>query len=257
MQAPDGARSFVFDAAAWLLEVRRIQVVGTTGPLRSPDGESLLVVLGGTHDLYAGGGSWLRRGVRAGPLEDGRPVAVFLPPNTPFRADGGDGALLLVAVRQPEPPPAHDRREELGRKPLLPLAGSGKAYDPISGEWKLQEAFLSSPEAILPRRLERLATASGARADRVIGTDYKALGLCVDEVLLAAGQDVELAPPHAAAEVAVHVETTGRARVGELEVAHADGPTVVHAAGPQPPRVTALDGRAYALFVYAGPKRSG
>lgn len=259
--APDAGEVTVLDGASWLLEMRRIEVRGSSGEFRSPAGESLLVVLGGTHDLYAGGGSWMRRGLRRAPLDDARGVAVFLPPNTPYRSENGDGALLVVSARQPELPEAESPREELSRKPLLPLAGSGKAYDPAAGGWKPQEAFLASPEAILPRRLVRLPTPSGARLDRVIGTDYKALGLCVDEALLAPGQCVSPPPPDTGrpdypAEIAVYVETEGRAQIGDVEVHAASGPVVAHVDGVKAPRVHAEEGRAYVLFAYAGVKGS-
>ena len=147
----DGLLEFDLSAAEWLNGFRVFDVVQTSGPQRTaPDGESLLVVASGTHDLFAGGGSWVRRGLRPTPFE-GRPVALFLPPDTPFRTEQGSGHLLLVTSRQPTLAAPETASEAAGRKPLLPMAGSGKSFDPQSGSWKPKEAFLESPEALLPQ----------------------------------------------------------------------------------------------------------
>ncbi len=241
----------------WLLELQRIEVDDDRAPTPSPDGEGLLLVLGGTHDLYAGSGSWIRRGVRSSPFESKRPVAVFLPPNTKWQAQNGSGAILLVSVRQPTLPAAETPREELGRKPLLALSGSGKAFDPLSGTWKPSEAFLTSSEAILPRRIETVAAPEGVVHHRVLGIDYKALGLCVDEVHVEEGCEVTPSLPQRSsypAEIAIHVETEGEARVGEAIVRAADGPTAFR--GPELPKLRAATGRAVFVLVYAGDKGS-
>jgi hypothetical protein len=257
----EGAAVVRFEGSPWLLELRLLEVRGSCPPQRSPAGEGLLVVLGGTHDLYAGGGSWLRRGLRPSPFEPGRPVALFLPPDTPFRTEHGEGTLLLVAARQPALPETPTPRDGLARKPLLQMAGSGKSFDPVSGDWKPTEAFLSSPEAILPRRQRRLDSPSGAVLERVIGGDYKALGLCVDEACLGPGQCIA-PPPHDdtgpgyPAEIAVFVLTEGEARIADRTVRAADGPLVARVDGPKAPRIEAVEGRTYALFAYAGEKGS-
>lgn len=250
-----GVRTAHFEDASWLLEVRILDL-SAAQPLeqRAPDGEAFLLVLSGTHDLYAGGGNWVRRGTRPEPFT-GRPVGVFLPPATPFKLENGTGRALLLAARQPEEAPLETPKEALSKKPLLPMAGSGKAFDPATGSWKPQEAFLSSPEAILPRRIARI-DADGATAHRVLDMDYKSLGLCIDEVGLADGESATL-PPHATAqdpcEIALYYETDdGALAIGDdLEVT---GHGVVRVSTASVPRLTAKGGRAYAAVLYAGPK---
>ena len=68
----------------WL---RSIAVVAVDGSHEHavPDGEeALAVVLAGTFDLFAGGSSWLQRGLRATVFE-GRPCGLYLPPKVSFR----------------------------------------------------------------------------------------------------------------------------------------------------------------------------
>ena len=202
--------------------------------------------LTGTHDLYAGGGSWLRRGIRTTPLE-GRPVALFLPPGTPFRLENGTGRAIVLSARQPELPAPASPKEVLSKQPLLPIAGSGKAFDPASGTWKPREAFLSSPEAILPRRIATVEL-DGVVVQRVLDLDYKALGICVDEIALGARQRLHLPPSHAA-EVAIYFETDG---VLEIEGSPYRGRGVVRSSAS--PELNAADGRAYLAIAYAGPK---
>jgi len=243
--------------SSWLLSLTRVEVSGDGEPTPSPDGEGLLLVLSGTHDLYAGSGSWIRRGLRASPFEPKRPVAVFLPPNTRWQTQNGTGAVLVLATRQPELPPPETGREELGRKPLLALSGSGKAFDPLSGTWKPSEAFLTSSEAILPRRIEPVPAPEGVTHYRVLGLDYKALGLCVDEVHIEEGGQADLELPRRGsypAEVAIHVETEGEAHVGDAVVRVSEGPVAFR--GATVPRLAAVSGRAVFVVVYAGDKGS-
>lgn len=245
------------DDSSWLLSFTRVEVSGDSEPSPSPDGEGLLLVLAGTHDLYAGSGSWIRRGLRASPFEPKRPVAVFLPPNTKWQTQNGSGIVLVLAARQPVLPAPETGREELGRKPLLALAGSGKAFDPLSGTWKPSEAFLTSSEAILPRRIEPVPAPEGVTHFRVLGVDYKALGLCVDEVHIEEGAAARPEPPHQGAypsEIAIHVETEGEARVGDAVVLASDGPTAFR--GTALPHLAAVSGRAVFVVVYAGDKAS-
>ena len=63
---------------------------------RTGDVETLLVVLSGTFDMVAGGGTWPARGVRKSPCE-GKPVSLFLPPGTGFELQNGSGEILLVS----------------------------------------------------------------------------------------------------------------------------------------------------------------
>ncbi|MDA0375419.1 MAG: hypothetical protein O2865_16670 [Planctomycetota bacterium] len=239
------------------LPFTRVEVDGDSDPTPSPDGEGLLLVLGGTHDLYAGSGSWIRRGLRTTPLDAKRPVAVFLPPRTRWQSQNGAGPILIVAARQPELPAVETPREELGRKPLLALAGSGKAFDPMSGTWKPSEAFLTSSEAILPRRIESIPAPAGVTHHRVLGLDYKALGLCVDEVHAETGCAVRPEPPTRGpypSEVAIHVETEGEAQVGDAVVRAEDGPVAFR--GSEVPELRAVAGRTVFVLVYAGDKGS-
>jgi hypothetical protein len=152
--------------------------------------ETAVVVLGGTFDLVGGATAWPARGARVDPFT-GRPMAVFLPPRTVFRAQNGRGELLLVAARQPAATPAPTGRDALAHKPLLPLAGSGKAFDPSSGEWKPAETFPSAPESLPPRRFLQLR-AGACTIERMLAPDYKAATLCVDEVVVPAGAALDL-----------------------------------------------------------------
>ncbi len=252
----DGALHFDLSAAHWLLGFRILDVEGTLDRQRSGPGESLLIVSSGTHDLFAGGGNWARRGLRPTPFA-GRPVALFLPPDTPFHTEGGHGRLLLVTSRQPELAAPEDASEAASRKALLPLAGSGKSFDPKSGAWKPQEAFLGSSEALLPRRFVRLRTPDGLGVvERLAGGDYKALSLQVDETVLADGQSLNLPPAdesvRAPLERAVYFDPEA-----ELEV---DGdrshePRLWFGGADAPlPAVRSRGGRCHVLVAYAGPK---
>jgi hypothetical protein len=249
-----GDQVFAVDGSRWLTELRVLTVEASTGERRTGSGESLLIVLDGTFDLFAGGGSWARRGIRATPFE-GRPVALFLPPDTPFRAENGHGRIALVSSRQPELPKPETDAEERGRKPLLQLAGSGKAFDAVSQSWKPKEAFLTSPEALLPRRFERLDAGDGLVVERIAGADYKALSLRVDECTIPVGRTLtapscgEPSPEECAVLV---VSDGGAARVGSIGVT---GVAALRADGPTPAPIAAGGAcPCYALIVYAGSK---
>lgn len=247
-----------FDDARWVTEVRVLDVDESSGERRTrDDSESLLLVLSGTHDLLAGAGSWLRRGLREAPW-GGRPVGVFLPPATTYRTSGGSGRLLVLSARQPAPPTAPSGRDALAQKPLLQLAGSGKAFDPATGSWKPQEAFLSSPEAILPRRIERVPLADGVVVERILGPADKPLGLCVDEVAVDGPAELQLPPPIAAAyrpaEAVLYLQTEGRAAAADGTWAVERGDAVVFAADGRCPEILVEGGPCYVAVAWVGPK---
>lgn len=155
------------------------------------DCETAAILLGGTFDLVGGATAWPARGARQDPFT-GRPMAVFLPKHTEFRTSKGRGEILLIAARQParrEPPSG---RDAFASKPLLPLAGSGKSFDPNSGEWKPAETFPEAPESLPPRRFERIQIGACA-LERIFASDYKAATLSVDEVVVPAGASFALA----------------------------------------------------------------
>ncbi|MEO0478860.1 MAG: hypothetical protein AAF196_05215 [Planctomycetota bacterium] len=252
LEFSDGSpRRATCDGCSWLTEVQVHDVDGTTGEQRSPEGESLLVVLSGTFDLAAGGGGWLRRGIRAEPYE-GRAVALFLPSNTPWQAAEGQGRIVVVSSKQPELPEPENKKEELSKKPLLQMAGSGKAFDPATGDWKPKEAFLSSPEALLPRRFVRLDSGTAQAAERLIGLDYKALSLRADEVGLRDGERAALpALEQPVTEELYFVQTDGEFELGS-QTTRQGFDAFVGPAGL--PIGHASSGRAYVLRIGAGPK---
>lgn len=153
------------------------------------DHETAVLLLGGTFDLVGGTTAWPARGARKD-VFTGRPMAVFLPPRTEFRTSNGQGEILLFAARQPIVQQATGR-ELLARKPLLPMAGSGKSFDPNSGEWMPAESFPSAAESLPPRRFERIAVGA-CMLERVFAASYKAATLCIDEVVVPAGAALDL-----------------------------------------------------------------
>ena len=232
----------------WLHCIEAIQVDGDFESISS-DAESLVIVMSGTYDVLAGGGSWLARGVRQTPHE-GKPVALFLPPQTRFAFQNGHGELLIVASRQPESPPV--QIPATSEKPLLALAGSGKAFDPASGEWKRQEDFPSSPEAILPRRIETSLT-DGCILRHVAPFDYKALSLSLDEAILQADKSMTTPASTVAqypAECAIYYDTAGSLSIGETQVS---GRGVIPAVAAGTP-ISAQDSASHLVIAYAGPK---
>ncbi len=251
-QADDGSSAASFEDSSWLLEARVVELAETPYERRTPDGESFLLVLSGTHDLYAGGGSWMQRGLRETPYE-GRPLGVYLPPSTPYKLENGRGFALTWSVRQPELPEPESPKESLSQKPLLQMSGSGKAFDPATGTWKPKEAFLTSPEAILPRRIAKLEIGDGVIAERILDLDYKSLGLCLDEVVIPDGATIEL-PEHSGRqqprEVAIYHDAEGELQIGDVTVR---GRGAVRC-GDSLPALSARGGRAYVNVCYAGPK---
>jgi hypothetical protein len=243
-----------FPDARELLSIRSIRVRGEKIARRNELAESVCVVHSGVHDLYAGGGSWPRRGLRTAPF-DGRPVAIYLPPSVPYGVETGDGILLVASVRQPELSTPLSERERLARKPLLPLMGSGKAFDPSTGEWRTRESFPESPEAILPRRVLEIDLGHGARLQRILPFDYKARGLCADELTLAAHGSCRLTPPTTGdypREAAAWIECESPCEFGGHVLTAG---THAFRFDPQdPPILRTHAGRAWALLVYAGTK---
>lgn len=163
------------------------------------DHETAAVLLAGTFDLLAGPPagdrtSWPARGARQTPFA-GRPMAVFLPPESAFEARNGtaDGEILLFgATQQPTDEAPKEGRAALSQSPLLPLAGSGKSFDPNSGEWMPAETFPTSAESLPPRRMRRRPIGE-VEVERVFTSDYKAATLTVDEAVLQPGQQLAIA----------------------------------------------------------------
>ncbi len=249
----DGDHTTFAAAGRWFTELRlwrpRGEAAYTTG-----DAESAAVLLRGTFDLVGGGTAWPARGARTSEFE-GRPMAVFLPPRTGFGAHNGDGEILVVAARQPQAAPEPEGRAALSRKPLLPLAGSGKAFDPGTGEWRPAETFPTSAESLPPRRMQRLPVGD-VTVERVFAPDYKAATLSLDEVVLAAGSSLDLRtiPGRPLAdEILLFVRPRGVAQVrcGEQVRACAQDTALLVAAG-EDLDVTADGDAAYVVIAYAG-----
>jgi hypothetical protein len=219
--------------------------------------ETAVVLLGGTFDLVGGGTAWPARGARP-EVFAGRPMAVFLPPRTPFRVGNGNGEILLVAARQPAPREVATGRGVLAQKPLLPLAGSGKSFDPNSGEWQPAETFPSAPESLPPRRFERIEVA-GCVVERVFAPDYKAATLSLDEVVLPAGRSLAVRdiPRRPGADETLLFVRGARAtvRTGAREVAVTGDAAVVLAGAGDDASITANSAPAYCVLAYAGKGR--
>jgi hypothetical protein len=220
--------------------------------LTTGDEETAVLLLAGTFDLIGGTTAWPARGARATPFT-GRPMAVFLPPRTSFRAAHGTGEMLLVTARQPAAPAPAAGRAALAQKPLLPLAGSGKAFDPTSGEWLPAEAFPTAPESLPPRRMQRL-TVGGVVVERVLAADYKAATLSLDEAVVPAGQRLDVAQiparPHGDDLLLfVRAEQATVQGEGGAAAVHGDAAFVP---GSHRVTVTAGPAPAYVVIAYAG-----
>ncbi len=221
------------------------------------DHETAVVLLGGTFDLAGGATAWPARGARTDPFT-GRPMAVFLPPRTEFRTANGAGEILLVAARQPPAGPQPTGRDALAHKPLLPLAGSGKAFDPTTGEWKPAETFPESPESLPPRRFQRLP-AGVCTIERMFAADYKAATLAVDETVVPAGAVLRLADVPARPrcdEVALFVRAVA-GHVASDERRHdvaGDAVFVLDAAAVERTTVHAGASPLYAVLAWAGKR---
>lgn len=248
---PNGRRALL--PASCHFTRAEVMAVSGQGTVTIGDEECCALVLSGTFDLRSGSTAWPSRGTRREP-HDGRPVAVFLPPHADFTASGGSGEILLLGARRPEAPPATGR-DALRQSPLLPLAGSGKAFDPGSGEWRPAETFPTAAESLPPRRMQQI-DAGGIVVERVFPPDYKAATLTVDEAVLPDGTVLALAglaPPSAEACL-VYVRAEG-------ELSITDGPIVVVVGGEAMVHhdgeagrleLGARGGRAYVALAYAG-----
>ncbi|MEZ5965747.1 MAG: hypothetical protein R3F56_18070 [Planctomycetota bacterium] len=253
-----GDRRVVQCDGPWVRQVALVCVGGTFETKVADDEEALALVLGGTLDLFAGGSSWLQRGLRTTPF-DGRPCAVYLPPKVGFRASGR-GELLLVSGKRPPPRPTANDRPEPAGMPLLPLAG-GKAFDARTGTWEMLERFPSSPEAVLPRAIERLAVGDVA-VERVFSFAFKAQALCLDECVLGAGGFVTLPRPltppglRYGDELLLFVRGEGTTQATQAGTTRtcAAGDQVLRLRPDADARIDAVDGRAYLAAVWAGPK---
>lgn len=251
-------RTATIDGARWFDQLQLWQP-GQEGQLTTGEHETAVILLSGTFDLLAGGSNWPARGARKTPFQ-GRPMAVFLPPKTRFRVgnDEQDGEILMISARQPEAEPEPEGKEALSRKPLLPLAGSNKSFDPKTGEWMPAEAFPTSAESLPPRRFEKLK-AGDLPVERVFGEGYKAATISLDETVVPAGAALALKdiPNHPSCdEVLVFVRPEGAARIerGDAsESVDADTPlllapselahTVVHSEGAATYVVIAYGGK--------------
>lgn len=230
-QGDDRLRTAAAPGARWLVHA---QVWRPLDPDQIVAGayETAAILLHGTFDLVGGGTAWPARGARRNPCE-GRPMAVYLPPSTAFRCANGSGEILLLAARQPAAPPLPTGRELLAQKPLLPLAGSGKSYDPNTGEWRPAETFPDAPESLPPRRFERF-TVGACTLERVFAPDYKAATLCVDEVVVPSGATLALAnvPGRPACdEVLLFVRGSGARVAAPGTTANADGDVALLSGG--------------------------
>lgn len=257
--APPAGWTARFPGAKWLPWMRCLRT-GTeqAAQEQNTEEEALLLVLTGTHDLQAGGGHWRARGLRED-VFGARPSALFLPPMVRWQATGGTGELLLCGATQPTLPEPDPAEEAPKKKPLLALAGSGKAFDPGSMEWKPQESFPNAPEALLPRRIETRELPGGARCERVMPLDYKALTLTVDEIVVPDGAIADLGALLAAdggrEEAMLFLRCEGEADLrshGSSLAVSRDA--VVGALRPDQLTVGAKGGRVYAAVASGGAK---
>ena len=110
----------------------------------------------------------------------------------------------------------------------------------------------ASPEAILPRRIRRIEV-GGVRVERVLDLDYKAATLCLDEAVLADGQELRCEPPGTPVETALLVIAEGALEAGDTEVR---GTAALFCPDGAPARLRARGGRAYVALAYACAKAS-
>ncbi len=243
----------------WLTELRLWQPGGHAA-YTTAEVESAAVLLHGTFDLVGNDTAWPARGARRTEYE-GRPMAVFLPPRAEFAASGPVGEIAIVAARQPAKVEEPAGRAALSHKPLLPMAGSGKAFDPGTGEWRPAETFPTAAESLPPRRMQQFRIGA-MTVERVLAPDYKAATLSIDELVLPAGTDLTLGtiperPP--ATEVLLLLRTEGQLSLADATTGtvHHHPPEAEHAwllsaAEFAALRLRAEVGRGYALIAYAG-----
>lgn len=238
-------RTAATTGARWL---RHVQLWRPRDPdtITTGDVETAVILLSGTFDLVGGTTAWPARGARRD-VFSGRPMAVFLPPRTGLRTSNGQGEILMIAAAQPAVREEPTGRDALAKKPLLPMAGSGKAFDPTSGEWKPAETFPTAAESLPPRRFERIEVGACV-VERVFAPDYKAATLSVDEVVVPAGATLRVA------------EIPGRPRCDEVGTfvrdERGDRVTVTRGTGNDVV-IAASGGPAYVVLAYAGKGDSG
>ncbi|HLQ37016.1 MAG TPA: hypothetical protein VK348_04400 [Planctomycetota bacterium] len=243
-------------ACAWFTSLQLLRIAGSA-QLTTGDEESCALLLAGTFDLQGGPSHWGGRGARTAPLQ-GRPLAVFLPPRTLFAAGNGHGEILIVGARQPKADAPVTGLAAFSIKPLLPLSGSGKSFDPGTGEWRPAETFAANAELLPPRRIERTEVGTVA-VERVFPVGYKAATLCIDEAALAAGAqlDVGAIPDRpAATELLVYVRSEGRVSLhcgGTATAVTGEGAFVLaYPRGAPQLRITADAGACYVMLAHAG-----
>jgi hypothetical protein len=253
LEGQDRLRTAPCPDARWLAH---LQLWRPNDPdlLTTGDVETAVILLSGTFDLMGGSTAWPARGARQTPFQ-GRPMAVFLPKNTQFRTQRGQGEILLVAARQPAAPAAKEGRGVFGQSPLLQLAGSGKAFDPTTGEWRPAETFPTAAESLPPRRMTQLQVGACV-VERVFASDYKAATLSIDEVVLPAAESLAVAdiPDRPRAdELLVFVRTEAAATVAHAEQRTAlRGDAVFCVTGAHDVVMAAEGGPAYVVLAYAG-----
>ncbi|GDY01161.1 hypothetical protein LBMAG49_04900 [Planctomycetota bacterium] len=247
-----GERTAALPACRFFEWLSVLAVDGTASVITGAH-ESCAILLSGTFDLVGGGTTWPARGARSTP-ESGRPVAVFLPKQTNFVAANGQGEILRIGARQPQAP-VITGREALRMSPLLQMAGSGKAFDPTTGEWQPAETFPTAPESLPPRRIERVSIGA-CTVERVFAADYKAATLTVDEVQLPTGATFaprELPLPNAT-ECLLYIRAIGQLLIeaGDQQTTVTGEQAVLWSGAPSALKLSAIGGNAYVVFAYAG-----
>lgn len=188
--AAPGITRFALAGAHWFTRLELHEAADGAVRGETADEEAGLLILHGTFDLQAGATTWGGRGARTAPL-GAKPIAVFVPPRTPFAGATKAGSMLVLGCRQLPDQPKVEGKAALSHKPLLQMAGANKAYDPNTGEWRNAESFPSSPELIAPRRIERIEHGSVVE-ERVFPADYKTSAFTLGELHFPAAARLEL-----------------------------------------------------------------
>lgn len=238
----------------WLRELTITRLSGAPWHGSTTDDEGALLVLAGTHDFEAGGKQWPQRGIRTDPFS-GRPIALYLPRGTAFAVGGGTGEVLLVRAAPPAAPAEPLGKEEFSRKPLLVLAGSGKAFDPATGAWRPEEQFAESAEFLLPRHIVA-SEQDGVRVERIFAAGYKSKVLGLAEAVLADGSTAKGLADRAGEGLLYH-RCEGELALrcgGESLVVRGEGVVAVGEASAL--ELAATRGRAYVALALASPKSS-
>lgn len=203
--ATGGITRFALAGAHWFTRLELHEAADGAVRSETADEEAGLLILHGTFDLQAGATTWGGRGARTVPL-GAKPIAVFVPPRTPFAGATKAGSMLVVGCRQLPDQPRVEGKAALSHKPLLQMAGANKAYDPNTGEWRNAESFPSSPELIAPRRIERIEHGSVVE-ERVFPADYKTSAFTLGELHFPTAARLEL-PLRPDEELMLFVEST-------------------------------------------------